>query len=777
VAIGKDRTFGRQLRTLIHLGSISELSDGQLLERFATTSGEAAELAFSAIVERHGPMVLRVCRSVLDDPHASEDAFQATFLVLVARGRTLWVRDSLGPWLHQVAHRTARCARSNAARRNRLERQAHAIRGESSSQSTPETSDEVERILLEEIDRLPERFKSAVVLCDLEGQTHEAAARALGWPIGTVKSRQARARERLRAQLTRRGFGPTSSLALLALPRIGPTISAVLIHQTTTNAIRFLTTRAIARGSAAYLAQEVLRSMMILRSLKFATLLIGLGATGSGAVILAHGAGEAPKKPDQKASAEAKPKAEEKPQPPEPPKDKTVFTVKPGKLELTLSEAGTLEPSKAQDLLSEVEGTTTIISIRPEGTMVKKGEVVCELDSAFVRDTLVNQRIATQQAETSYRQAKLVREVAEFAVREYREGTLPTDRSRFKGKIADAMRSKADSETRLGRTKMARKKLDEMFAATKGPTTPADVVADLSVNDLLEAATRNLAEQAGALELAKSELETLEKFTVEQRTRRLTVDVESARAEELSRQSMFALNQTRDKKLERQIEKCSLRAIGDGMVVYANDPSRTPNGRIMIEEGATVRERQRICRVIDLKDPMLVVVKVPERIIDLIEPGQKVRVRVGGLKSEALLGSIVNVAPMPDNQPAVIVAQGPAGVGGGMGGRNSELTYTTWIKLDQGSPKLRPYMSARTEIIYKEIDNVLVVPRRCLISTGMNTYPGQPKNEVDVKTPDGTIERREVILGESNNLKVVIKEGLKAGDQVVRIPNGNAGFQ
>ena len=93
-------------------GNDSRPGDGQLLERFATDAGESAELAFAVLVERHGPMVLRVCHSVLSDWHDTEDAFQATFLVLVQKARGLWVQDSLGPWLHQVAVRTASAARS-----------------------------------------------------------------------------------------------------------------------------------------------------------------------------------------------------------------------------------------------------------------------------------------------------------------------------------------------------------------------------------------------------------------------------------------------------------------------------------------------------------------------------------------------------------------------------------------------------------------------------------------------------------------------------------------
>ena len=107
----------RHLNTLFSEGMIGALTDAQLLERFTSQRDETAELAFRALVERHGPMVFRVCRAVLRDADDADDAFQATFLVLVRRARLLWVHESLGPWLQQVAYRTACCARLAAVRR------------------------------------------------------------------------------------------------------------------------------------------------------------------------------------------------------------------------------------------------------------------------------------------------------------------------------------------------------------------------------------------------------------------------------------------------------------------------------------------------------------------------------------------------------------------------------------------------------------------------------------------------------------------------------------
>ncbi len=188
-------------------------------------------MAFTALIERHGPMVLRVCRRVLTDLDDADDAFQATFLVLVQRAGSIRNRDSVASWLHGVAYRTACCARSAAARRRRHERTAAELATSSASVDRP---DDPGPVLHEELERLPGRYREPIVLCDLERLTYEQAALRLGCPIGTVQSRLARGREKLRARLLRRTVTASAGLTPRGLAA-NPTwraIPSTLVNET-----------------------------------------------------------------------------------------------------------------------------------------------------------------------------------------------------------------------------------------------------------------------------------------------------------------------------------------------------------------------------------------------------------------------------------------------------------------------------------------------------------------------------------------------------------------
>ncbi len=219
----------RDIGTLFTSGMLGGLTDRQLLERFVNRNNSSAEDAFTILIERHGPMVWGVCRRLLPDQFAAADAFQATFLVLVRRARAVKVDDSLGPWLYGVSRRVA--ARERATSLRRGARETSGVEALASPAPDPGRAERL-AILDEEIGRLPERERAAVVLCDLEGLPHEEAARRLGCPVGTVESRLSRGRQRLRHRLVRRGLAPAAAALWAEMTReASAAMPAALIKQ------------------------------------------------------------------------------------------------------------------------------------------------------------------------------------------------------------------------------------------------------------------------------------------------------------------------------------------------------------------------------------------------------------------------------------------------------------------------------------------------------------------------------------------------------------------
>lgn len=202
------------LGTLFRDGCAAGSSDQALIDRFTGRDGAAAELAFAALVRRHGPMVEAVCRRRLPDPADAEDAFQATFVILARKAGSVRLegRGSLGPWLHGVGVRVSRRARALAERRRGRERTDIEPPDRADPSAGGEPDVELRSVLDEELARLPGPYRDALVLCYLEGLTHEEAAARLACPVGTVRSRLSRGRDLLRSRLTRRGYAPAVAL-------------------------------------------------------------------------------------------------------------------------------------------------------------------------------------------------------------------------------------------------------------------------------------------------------------------------------------------------------------------------------------------------------------------------------------------------------------------------------------------------------------------------------------------------------------------------------------
>ncbi len=252
-------------------GTTLGLGSAELLGRFAATGDEAA---FSAIVAHHGPMVLATCRRILPNGADADDAFQATFLIFARQARSIAHSDRLAPWLHSVARRVAVRAKSLAARRKAVEGQGDV----SGVAATPPPDDarELRAVLDEELARLPEKYRVPLVLCYLEGLTHDEAAGQLDWPVGTVRSRMAQARDRLRTRLARRGFAPESVAILFPSTLPMAAVSRALQVATLRLVITGASGKATTSVAAALLAQGVLTTMFLtkVQTLAIATLAV-----------------------------------------------------------------------------------------------------------------------------------------------------------------------------------------------------------------------------------------------------------------------------------------------------------------------------------------------------------------------------------------------------------------------------------------------------------------------------------------------------------------------
>ncbi|WP_168222101.1 RNA polymerase sigma factor [Aquisphaera giovannonii] len=291
-----------------------ELGDGPLVDAFLDGREDESERAFEEVVNRHGPMVLRVCRQVLGDRDHADDAFQAVFLVLARSARKVRNRDSLGSWLHGVALRVATTARVRMlARRSReTPAEGECAFDERPGECDPKVTDRSADLeaVHQELARLPEHQRAAIVLCYLEGLTHDEAAARLRWPVGTVRSRLARGRDRLRGRLLRRGVTPTAVLGPLAAwlagaggtaaeaAGVAPSVSAATLATTVRTASLFARCEAseiaLLRAGSFPLARGVLKTMAWQKLIRAGLCLIPAASMIAGGAVIVARTGQGP---------------------------------------------------------------------------------------------------------------------------------------------------------------------------------------------------------------------------------------------------------------------------------------------------------------------------------------------------------------------------------------------------------------------------------------------------------------------------------------------------
>jgi RNA polymerase sigma factor (sigma-70 family) len=256
----------------------NQRTDAELVEHFVANGDQAA---FEALVRRHGPMVLGVCRRIVQHTQDAEDAFQATFLILARKAATLARRELLSGWLYGVAFRVARRSRTMRARRKLRERPFHDHHGKEDGNGV---YSDLEPLLDEELHRLPKAYQLPILLCDLQGKSRRDAAEQIGVPEGTLSSRLARGRELLRQRLTRRGVTLGAGALLAALTRdASAALPSTLVSSTAQAASLYAVgplTTGLVSTKVLTLAEGGLKSLLLVKLQIAGALLLAVGVVG-----------------------------------------------------------------------------------------------------------------------------------------------------------------------------------------------------------------------------------------------------------------------------------------------------------------------------------------------------------------------------------------------------------------------------------------------------------------------------------------------------------------
>ncbi len=318
----------QHLRNTLLLRQGRDLTDGQLLESFVSCREPAA---LEALVRRHGPMVWGVCRRILRNHHDAEDAFQATFLVLVRKAASIVPREMVGNWLYGVAQQTALKARATTAKRRTRERPE--TEASEPAMTERDLSQDLQPLLDQELSLLPDKYRVVIVLCDLEGKTRQKVARQLGCPEGTVASRLARARALLAKRLARHGLAVlggalTEVLSQQAASSCVPTaVMSSTIKAVTLVAAGQAATTGLISAKAAALAEGMVKTMLLTKLKTVTAVLLVLATFGFGGGLYSYQLGvqqspavkplagsdkgqrgnEEEKDPDRQAKKQAKP--------------------------------------------------------------------------------------------------------------------------------------------------------------------------------------------------------------------------------------------------------------------------------------------------------------------------------------------------------------------------------------------------------------------------------------------------------------------------------------
>jgi len=446
--------------------------------------------------------------------------------------------------------------------------------------------------------------------------------------------------------------------------------------------------------------------------------------------------------------------------------DMPIFAVKQGPLKISITESGTIQAREQIIIKSEVEGRTTILSLVEEGTNVKQGELLVELDVSNLLDGKVDQQIRVQNAEASFIRARENLAVAEnqaksdvdkaeltldFArqdLKKYLEGEYQNQCKEMEARITLAQQELRVAEEELKWSRILFEK--EYISQT-----------ELQADELSEN-KRKL-----DLELAENNLRLLEDFTyprklaelesdvkqaemaLERTTRKAKADVVQAEADLRAKDSEFKRQQDKLAKIEEQIEKAKIYAPADGLVIYATSAKsgRRHSNDEPLDEGREVYEREELI-YLPTASAVKAEVKIHEASLEKVRVGMPVRVTVDALAGRTFTGRVAKIAPLPNAQMVWL---------------NPDLkVYNTEIYLEGDGNYLRTGMSCSAEIIVEEYDDAIYIPVQAVLRVG-----GEPTAYV---LNEKGFEPRKVEIGLDNNRMIRIVDGLQAGEQVLLAP-------
>lgn len=394
----------------------------------------------------------------------------------------------------------------------------------------------------------------------------------------------------------------------------------------------------------------------------------------------------------------------------------------------SVNESGEIESSSNIEIRCEVKGRgragTPILELVPEGTIVNKGDFLCQFDDSILQEEVTERKIDVAKDEASLIQAKSDLETAKRTLDEFKNGTFEQDRAELEAQVALA----EESSRRAREYREYSEGLNR-----KGYITKTQLEADTFAAEKAEL----------DLKLSRQKLRVFEQFTQDRMISELEAEIRKQEANVKATEFTLELSIAKQTEIEQQIEACRVVAPADGMVVYANESNRRGDSNIVIEEGVMVRDGQAIFR---LPDPtrMQVRTMVNDSKINKVKDGMPALVRVDTDPEKPIRGRVRKVSDFP--QPRRWF-QAP-------------IEYEVFVDITEDSPLVRSGLRGKVEIFFEQVDNALQAPVSSLVRRDDQFY-------VLVKSAKTNIEPRLVEIGSNNEKFVIIKSGLKPGEQVL----------